>query len=144
MSERRERAVSHSLSCTALEWERIRDAAERADKPMSRHIVDRVLGRDGGGGAAQGDAPVLDANRQRAMHDAVVRCGGLMARLVERPCAESPDLGEAVRALFESRLDEMARAGRHDTMQALLDSIVGPERAARILSRVHARVTMRR
>ena len=36
----------------------------------------------------------------------------------------------------EARLDEMARTGRHDSMRELLTSIVGPERAARILRRV--------
>ena len=50
MSQRRERAVSHSLSCTALEWELIRDLADDAGTSMSRFIVDRVFGRDGSGG----------------------------------------------------------------------------------------------
>ena len=85
MSQRRERAVSHSLSCTALEWERIRDLADDAGTSMSRFIVDRVLGRDGWGGEGRpdgGHALVLDAGRQRAMHDAALRAESLMVRLV--------------------------------------------------------------
>ena len=84
MSQRRERAVSHSLSCTALEWERIRDLADDAGTSMSRFIVDRVLGRDGSGGDGRpdgGHALVLDAGRQRAMHDAALRAESLMVRL---------------------------------------------------------------
>lgn len=50
MSERRERAVSHSLSCTALERERIRGLADDAGDSMSCFIMDWMLGRDGSGG----------------------------------------------------------------------------------------------
>ncbi|MCY4502386.1 MAG: hypothetical protein OXE57_12585 [Alphaproteobacteria bacterium] len=68
MKAPRERSVSHSLSCTALEWERIRELAELAGKPMSRFVVDRVLGRDGADDTEAGDALVLDERQQRAMH----------------------------------------------------------------------------
>ena len=134
----RERAVSHSLSCTALDWERIRDLAERSGKPMSRFVVDRVLGRDGSGDAEadRGDALVLDETQQRAMHDAALRAEALIERLVAGPDDEAPDLAGSVRMLFEARLDEMARTGRHEAMRALLASTVGPERAARIVGKV--------
>ena len=118
MSVRRERAVSHSLSCTALEWECIRDLAAHADASMSRYIVDRVLGRDASCGDAQpdggGDALVLDAGQQRAMHDAALRAESLIVRLVEPSDGTSPDMREAVRALFEARLEDMVRAGRFE------------------------------
>ena len=143
MSIPRERVVSHSLSCTALEWERIRDLAGHADKSMSRYIVDRLLGRDESGGDAQsngGDALVLDAEQQRAMHDAALSAESLIVRLVGQPDAAAPDLLEAVRALFEARLEDMVRTGRHEAVKALLTSIIGPERAARILSRIVERV----
>ena len=137
MSERRERAVSHSLSCTALEWERIRDLADDAGTSMSRFIVDRVLGRDGSDGdGSDGDALVLDPGQQRAMHDAALRAEALMVRLVGRPDPASPDVPDvpdAVRALFEARLEDMVRTGRLEAAKVLLASIVGPERAARIL-----------
>ena len=63
---------------TGLDWERIRDLAERAGKPMSRFVVDRLLGRDGSAGADadRGDALVLDDGQQRAMHDAALRADG--------------------------------------------------------------------
>ena len=116
MTARRERAVSHSLSCTALEWERIRDLAAHAGKPMSRYIVDRLLGRDESGGDAQpdgDDAQVLDAEQQRAMHDAALRAESLIVRLVGQPDAALPDLLEGVRALFE------APAGGHGAHRPL-------------------------
>ena len=143
MSERRERAVSHSLSCTALEWERIRDLADDAGKSMSRLIVDSVLGRDGSGGDGQpdgGDALVLDAGQQRAMHDAALRAESLIVRLAGPSDPASPDVPDAVSALFEARLEDMVRTGRLESAKALLASIVGPERAARILSPIVERV----
>ena len=143
MSARRERAVSHSLSCTALQWECIRDLAAHAEKPMSRYLVDRLLGRDESGGDAHldaGHAPVLDAERQRAMHDAVLRAESMIVRLVGQPDAASPDVPEAVHTLFEARLEDMVRTGRHKAVKALLASIIGPQRAARILSRIVERV----
>ena len=143
MSERRERAVSHSLSCTALEWERIRDLADDAGKSMSRFIVDRVLGRDGPGGDGQldgGSALVLDAGQQRAMHDAALRAESLMVRLVGPSDPASLDVPDAIRALFEARLEDMVRTGRLEAAKALLASIVGPERATGILGPIVERV----
>ena len=60
----------------------------------------------------------------------------LIARLAARPDDEAPDLAGSVRMLFEARLDEMARTGRHEAMRALLVSTVGPGRAARIVGKV--------
>ena len=147
MSVRRERAVSHSLSCTALEWERIRDLADDTGKSMSRYIVDRVLRRDESGGEPHpdgGHALALDAGQQRAMHDAALRVESLIVRLVGPPDAASPDLLEAVRALFDARLEDMVRTGRFEAARALLTSIIGPERAARTLSPIVERVQRRR
>ncbi|MCY4501311.1 MAG: hypothetical protein OXE57_07100 [Alphaproteobacteria bacterium] len=129
----RERSVSHSLSCTALEWERIRELAELAGKPMSRFVVDRVLGRDGAGDAGSGDALVLDERQQRAMHDAMLGAEAAIERLVAPSGDDAPDLAGSVRILFEARLAEMVRTGRHEAMKALLAPVVGPERAARIV-----------
>jgi len=131
----RERSVSHSLSCTALEWERIRELAELAGKPMSRFVVDRVLGRDGAGDTEAGDALVLDGDRQWAMHDAMLRAEALIDRLVAPQSGDgSPDLAGSVRILFEARVAEMVRTGRHEAMEALLAPVVGPERAARMVA----------
>ena len=135
MREPRERSVSHSLSCTALEWERIRELAELAGKPMSRFVVDRVLGRDGAGDTEAGDALVLDEGQQRAMHDAMLRAEALIDRLVAPQSGDSsPDLAGSVRILFEARVAEIVRTGRHEAMEALLAPVVGPERAARIVA----------
>ena len=140
MSAPRERAVAHSLSCTALEWECIRELAADAGKSMSRYIVDRLLGRDGEAHAEGDHASVLDLSSQRAMHDAVLRAEALVARLVGTPDDTSPDVPEAVRALFEARLEDMVRAGRHAAAKGLLTSVVGAERGARALSRAVERV----
>ena len=141
MKPMHQRAVPHSLSCTAIDWERIRDLAERADKPISRYIVDRVLRDDGpdGAEAEQDDGLVLDGKEQRAMHDAALRAETLVSQLVCASGEDSSELGEAVRTLFEARLDEMARARNHEVMKRLLTRTVGPERATGIIERVMER-----
>ncbi len=140
MKAPRERSVSHSLSCTALEWERIRELAELSGKPMSRFVVDRVLGRDGAGDTEAGDALVLDERQQRAMHDAMLGAEAAIERLVAPSGDDAPDFAGSIRILFEARLAEMVRTGRHEAMEALLAPVVGPERAARIVRDVLAGV----
>ena len=138
MSVPRERSVSHSISGTALEWEQLRHLAEREGKKISPFIRDWMAERrkSRNGTSHNGDERLLTADELRAMHDSAVRAEALISRLVERPSAASPDLSEAVRFLFEARLDDLARTGRHDSMKELLTSIVGPERSARIVCRV--------
>ena len=59
----------HSISCTDLEWERIRERAERAGLRISPYIVKRGL-------AGKTDRPpslVLGEAEQRALHDRIAR-----------------------------------------------------------------------
>ena len=145
MSVPRERSVSHSISGTELEWKQLRHLAEREGKKISPFIRDWMAERRRSrkGEAGRGDELVLTADEVRAMHESAIRAEALISRLVERPSAASPDLSESVRFLFEARLDEMARTGRHDTMKELLTPIVGPERTARIVRRVVERNSQR-
>ena len=142
MSPPRERSESHSLSCTALEWEQLRDLAQREGKSISRLIRDRFeqYKRSRERDAPRGGAPATSPGERREMHDAVLRVEAVISRLVERPDDASPNLGDAVRTLFEARLDEMARTGRHEDMRVLLSPIVGPERAEHIVRRVLKRI----
>ena len=148
MRRSRERSLPHSLSCTVLDWERIRDLAERAGKPASRYIVDRVLREEGsdGAGTEPGGGMVLDEGEQRAMHNAALRAEELVSRFAgvsgksDKSGGDAPGLGEAVRTLFEARLDEMARSGNHEVMKRLLERTVGPERAADIVGQVMERI----
>jgi len=59
-----ERSVSHSISCTPLQWARMRELAEGAGMRTSPWIVGRVLKREGFG--AVGHALELDGAQQRA------------------------------------------------------------------------------
>lgn len=42
------------------------------------------------------------------------------------------NLPAMIRALFETRLDEMTRTGRYGEMKALLDEVIGPAESGRI------------
>lgn len=129
-----ERSVSHSVSCTPLQWARMRELAGEAGMRTSPWIVGRVLKR--AGVDAGGHAPALDDGQQRALRDAAAGAEAALSGLSgEAPC----DLRETVALLFEARLDAMAREGRGQEMEALLAAVAGPERAAAIARRVRAR-----
>ncbi len=131
-----ELSVSHSISCTPLQWARMRELAERAGMRTSPYIVGRVLKRGGFGAGEAGHALVLDRKQQRATHDAAL---GAEAALSGLSGEASAGLRGTVAPLFEARLDEMAREGRGKEMEALLARIIGPERAADIARRAAMR-----
>ena len=131
-----ELSVSHSISCTPLQWARMRELAERAGMRTSPYIVGRVLKRGGFGAGEAGHALVLDGKRQRDMLDAAL---GAEAALSGLSGEASAGLRGTVALLFEARLDDMAREGRGKEMEALLASITGPEHAARIARRAAMR-----
>ena len=52
---------------------------------------------------------------------------------------ESPGFGDVARILFELKLDEMTRTGRHATMTRLLEEVLRDSRAARLSEDVYQR-----
>ena len=132
----RERVTSHSISCTAREWETVRERATDAGTSLSRYVVDRILNSPDPD--AGGDAIALSGHEQRAMHDALLRTEALVERLVA--AGDGVDVASGVALLFEARLDEMVRTGRLEELRGILSAIVGEERAARIAGRAWERV----
>ena len=131
-----ELSVSHSISCTLLQWARMRELAERAGMRTSPYIVGRVLKREGAGDA--GHALVLDGAQQRALGDAAAGAEAALSQLCGLSGDAPAGLCETMALLFEARLDDMAQEGRGEEMEALLASIIGPVRAAAIAERVVA------
>lgn len=138
-----ERSVSHSISCTPLQWARMKELAERAGMPASPWIVGRVLGREGFGAGDSDHALVLDGEAQREVRDTAPEAERALLQLSGLSGAGCGGLRETVALLFEARLDEMARTGRGEEMEALLASITGPARAARIAAAVSERSRQR-
>ncbi len=116
-----ERSVSHSISCTPLQWARMRELAE------------------GGGWGAAGQGWERDGPQQRALSDAAAGAEAALSLLSANSDEASAGLRETAALLFEARLAEMAREGRREEMETLLAAVVGPERAAAIAGRVRAR-----
>ena len=135
-----DRSVSHSISCKPLQWMRMQELAERAGRPTSPFIVDRVLKRDGFGDGQDGHALVLDQDGQREMQEAAVRAEAALSELLGPAGGSTPGLAAMVGMLFEARLDEMAREGCLDEMLSLLAPVTGPDRAAAIVQRAAERV----
>lgn len=139
MKAPRSGATSHSISCSRLDWERIRERAREAGKPMSRYIVERALSVTPGPEPEAPERLVLEPEEQRRLLDAVLRTAELLSGAMAPEGEDRPGLPGALRALFEAKMDEMARTGRYQEMKALLDGVLRDERAARIADDVYER-----
>lgn len=136
------RSTTHSVSCTALEWERMRERAREAGKPISRFLVERALTVDPGSRGTAADAPqelVLGAGEQGELHDNLAAFAALMSEQMFQDDPLRPNLPAMIRALFETRLDEMTRTGRYGEMKALLDEVIGPAESGRIANAAYER-----
>ena len=132
-----ERVVMHSISCSRLERERIRALAEREGVSMSQLLVDRALGRNPPAKVKNPPRLVIGEDEQRALLETVQAVGEAVRAL--EGTAETPSFAEALRVLFEVRLDAMTRAGHHGTMARWLDQVLQDSRAARIEEEVYRR-----
>ncbi len=130
---------SHSISCSRLDWERIRERALEAGKPMSRYIVEQAITVTPGPEPGASQRLVLDAQEQRRLLDAVLGMADLLSGAMAPEGEDRPGLPGAVRALFEAKMDEMARTGRYREMRTLLDAVLRDERAAGIADGVYER-----
>ena len=129
------RSTTHSVSCTPLEWERIRERALEEGKPVSRYLVEHALTvGPGSRGEAVGAPPelVLGASEQSELHDNLAAFAALMSEQMFQDDPLHPNLPAMIRAPFEAQLDEMTRTGRYGEMKALLDEVIGPAESGRV------------
>ncbi len=106
---------------------------------ISRYLVERALTGTPHPEPEASQNLVLTAEEQRRLLDTVLRTAALLSGAMAAEGQDSPGLQDAVRALFEAKMDEMARTGRYGEMRALLDTVLGAERAARIADHVYER-----
>ena len=135
----RERVRNRSISCSRLDWERIRERAAAAGKPMSRYIVERALSAMPAAEPPASEPLVLTAQEQRGLLDTALRLEELLSGTAAPEGGGRPGLPAAAGFLFEAKLDDMLRTGRYREMRALLDRVAGEERAARIADEAYER-----
>ena len=143
MKPPREKVRNRSISCSRLDWLRIAERAQEAGQPISRYVVARALSGTPAPKPSAAQPLVLDAEEQRRLLDGVLRMADLLSGAMAPAGTDRPGLPGAVGALFEAKLDEMARTGRYGEMRALLDRVLGEERAEGIADGVYARVRRR-
>ena len=118
----------HSLSCTDLDWERVRERADAAGLSMSRYLVGRALTvelpRDGDGKVRPPPRLVLEESEQRAMHDRMSTGSD------EEDRSELKLMNQSVFYLQTMAMVEMVRDGRTRQMTALLAEAFGEKDAA--------------
>ncbi len=139
----RERVRNRSISCSRLDWLRIGERAGEAGQPISRYVVARALSGTPAPKPSAAQPLVLDAEEQRRLLDGVLRMADLLSGAMAPEGEDRPGLPGAVGALFAAKLDEMARTGRYAEMRALLDRVLGEERAEGIADDVYARARRR-
>ena len=127
----------HSVSCSRLEWERIRACAEREGVSMSKYLVDRALSRNPPARVKNPPRLVLNEGEQRTLLETVEAVGETVRSL--EGTGETPGFAETLRVLFEVRLDAMTRSGHHGAMARWLDQVLQDSRAARIEEDVYRR-----
>ncbi len=132
-----ERVTMHSISCSRLERERIRACAEREGVSMSQFLVDRALKRNPPAKVKNPPRLVITPEEQRTLVE-TVRAVAETVRTLEGT-DETPGFVEALRVLFEVRLDAMTRSGHHGAMTRWLETVLQDSRAARMEEEVYRR-----
>ena len=130
----------HSLSCTDVEWERVRERADAAGLSISRYLVERALTvelpRDGQGKVGAPPRLVLSEDEQREMRDRIERIHTMMSTgSAEEDKSVLAQMGGLVSRLGGAAMLEMIREGRTRQMIALLAVHCGEEDAVRIVER---------
>ena len=129
-----------SLSCTDVEWERVRERADAAGQSMSRYLVERALTvelpRDGDGRIGPPPRLVLSEGDQREMHDRIAQMFETMSTgSAEEDRSVLARLGHSVSLVTRAAMLELVREGRTREMIALLAVHHGEEEAVRIAER---------
>ena len=125
-----------SLSCTDVEWERVRERADAEGQSMSRYLVERALTvelpRDGDGRIGPPPRLVLSESEQREMHERIARIIGRMSTgSSEEDRSILAQLRDSVWLVTTAAKFDLVREGRTRQMIALLAEILGEEEAAR-------------
>ena len=132
-----ERVAMHSISCSRLEWERIRACAEREGVSMSKYLVDRALSRNPPARVKNPPRLVLTPEEQRTLLETVKAIAGTVRAL--EGTNGTPGFAQTLRVLFEVRLDAMTRSGTHKTMADWLEKVLQDSRATRLEEEVYER-----
>ena len=129
-----------SLSCTDVEWERVRERADAEGQSMSRYLVERALTvelpRDGDGRIGPPPRLVLSEGEQHEIHERIAR---IIGRMSTGSSEEDPSilarLRNSVGLVTSAAMFDLVREGRTRQLIALLAEVLGEEEAARTAER---------
>ena len=130
----------HSLSCTDVEWERVRERADAADLSISRYLVGRALTvelpRDGEGKVGAPPRLALSEHEQKQIHDRIERiCATMSTGSAEENKTVLAQMRGTVSLVTRAGMLGLIREGRTRQMIALLAVNFGEEEAVRIVER---------
>ena len=118
-----------TISCSVLDWERIREITERRSVSINDHMISAGLNVELDPEALSGPSLVLSEAEQRLLFDRV-------ARMAENTLAAAGPRGNSIARLRQSVelllmtvLRDMVRQGREDELGPLLAEAFGPDHA---------------
>ena len=118
-----------TVSCSVLDWERIREITERRGVSINDHMISAGLNVELDPEVLSGPSIVLSEAEQRLLFDRVTRMAeGTLAAAGPRGNSIAR-LRQSVELLLMTVLRDMVRQGREDELGPLLAEAFGPDHA---------------
>ncbi len=118
-----------TISCSVLDWERIREITERRGVSINDHVISAGLNVELDPEVLSGPSIVLSEAEQRLLFDRVTRMAeGTLAAAGPRGNSIAR-LRQSVELLLMTVLRDMVRQGREDELGPLLAEAFGPDHA---------------
>ena len=118
-----------TISCSVLDWERIREITERRGVSINNHMISAGLNVELDPEVLSGPSLALSEAEQRLLFDRVARMAeGTLAAAGPRGNSIAR-LRQSVELLLMTVLRDMVRQGREDELGPLLAEAFGPDHA---------------
>ena len=139
MTERRKSPrAEFSISCSASDWERIREVAERRGVSINDHMIRAALTVELDPASQDAPALALGEAEQRRLLERVDRLAESMVAEAGRGEGSIARLRRSVELVLAETLRGMIRQGRGDEIGKLLDETFGPDYGPEIQRRFRA------
>ena len=118
-----------TISCSVLDWERIREITERRGVSINDHMISAGLNVELEPEALSGPLLALSEAEQRLLFDRVARMADITLAAAGPRGNSIARLRQSVELLLMTVLRDMVRQGRDDELGPLLAEAFGPDHA---------------
>ena len=121
-----------TISCSVLDWERIREITVRRGVSINEHMISAGLSVELDPEALSGPSLALSEAEQRLLFDRVARMADSTLAAAGPRGNSIARLRQSVELLLMTVLRDMVRQGREDELGPLLAEAFGPDHAPEI------------